>query len=536
MSESTSSSDGLQPRGQEPRCLIWGVDTLELNIRCTPLPHALDFLAAKKEETITLQQRDHRRDALAIFEHDRWSFYVRPRGWKTYPFIIDNEDVELRIAPLRRASRDSRPIYVKLKSAFIWTHGVNVATEMALNFVRSLCVPSTPFDAFVSRLDLCADFIGLTFSLDDAEGFVPRSSDSITRPAFEQDGAVSGFEVGRPGAHTFLRAYDKILQVSRTRVEQWILQLYSEKGWDGVSRIVRFEFQLRGDALRQFSPCDPKTGCVLDHLKNEIHFVLGSLGSIWRYLVGAPGEPGRFSMRVPRKGVQKARWRLDPRWLAIQRVPWQNDGGYELVRELQRKASIEGLEEHIARSASSLGALRGAFSEDDIIFHVYVAIKRWHTPPHESFPDAVKRKQAKKKHAPEPSRNGVEEDDEVDAVQPSAPAPAPSALSVAAPVQPSAPPPATAVWVSPDAFQPKIVPFTPPVPPLWLPGATVPPPPPAAGTVERPKPVFAFDPPVPLPFVPPPGWAPPVAPPPTAPATAPSPTSVAANVPPQWRT
>lgn len=171
------------------------------------------------------------------------------------------------------------------------------------------------------RLDLATDWVG--WVLDDKEDARlvtrPRAKKTKFRPTYEEAlelpesrvykvaQAVTGVAVAY-GSPVMCRLYDKTAELEHSGAEakreleqtQW-----RNGGWDGASKIVRVEYQVRGDVLEEMN------------LRDNVDVLLSKLDAVWHYLTH-----DWLTLRVLGTSTRLHRAALDPRWEAVQRVNW----------------------------------------------------------------------------------------------------------------------------------------------------------------------------------------------------------------------
>lgn len=142
--------------------------------------------------------------------------------------------------------------------------------------------------------------------LDEAEkkGWIP-----VPTTIHHAKAKFSGFTVGQ-GGPVRLRVYDKTKELEDQGTDQKRAieaELWSKGGWDGVSRVVRVEYQVRGEALDEMSMRDPQS-------------VESKCDSVWHYLTH------RWCRLVePDSASRLSRCTVDVRWLAAQAVRFFHD-------------------------------------------------------------------------------------------------------------------------------------------------------------------------------------------------------------------
>jgi hypothetical protein len=159
-----------------------------------------------------------------------------------YNVTLDNEMLNLALGS-RAQSPSSPSVYVQVKSAFIWSAGLNEAHQKLLRLANCL-LRYGPEKEKVSRVDLFADFLwSKPFKPQDINRFVTRARENTT---YSKDHKVSGFSFGKGDIRA--RIYNKTLEAHQSGKEL-VFDLW---GVARDSEVWRVEFQLRREALKSF--------------------------------------------------------------------------------------------------------------------------------------------------------------------------------------------------------------------------------------------------------------------------------------------
>jgi hypothetical protein len=159
----------------------------------------------------------------------------------------------------------------------------------AIARVLSEQTPEAPsgfvYEERLRRIDLCADVSGWGIDAADTLALVRRpravvrtdppdlsqAGEVPAEPTLHETRVVTGITVGKD--QMMARIYDKSIELQKkpremdrtAEYERW-----AAAGWDGVTRVARVEFQIRGEALKAFgardpaAPVDPETGQVVE--------------------------------------------------------------------------------------------------------------------------------------------------------------------------------------------------------------------------------------------------------------------------------
>jgi hypothetical protein len=158
--------------------------------------------------------------------------------------------------------------------------------------------------AYVSRIDLFADFVAdVDMESWTRAAWVTRAG-SVTAYAVKE--GFSGWAIGLGGPMA-ARLYDKTLELRRSKKE-WLKPLWSRRGWDGESKVLRLEFEIKRDALKTVK---------LDTLDS----VLPRLSDLWRY---ATTEWLRLTVESEADST-RSRWPTHPLWDRLCHIDWLGD-------------------------------------------------------------------------------------------------------------------------------------------------------------------------------------------------------------------
>lgn len=177
--------------------------------------------------------------------------------------------------------------------------------------------------ARVRRIDLCADFLGFAVSDIARDAWLaPRrlqTKEHATMATFTRGARVTGFSLGKGDVSA--RVYDKTeeLDLPQNAGDKRDAEhaRWEAAGWDRSELVTRVEFQVRGDALDQFEMRDPEK-------------LFASFDALWTYLTrerNTRDQTPWLRLSVPEPGQRRDRWRVDARWLEVQRVTFVRDAG-----------------------------------------------------------------------------------------------------------------------------------------------------------------------------------------------------------------
>lgn len=337
----------------EPRLLQARVDALYLAYNGELRPEFLEHLRQRTDEA--------RVQGLAVaVDVDVWGAVLRlsPTSicWPGLKGIegkwtLTCDEVRLRV---ETGASDGWRIEVQPSALLLGRVGHEIAREMARELARAVLVDV--LEERVRRVDLCADWMGYELeAIGLLDWIAPRrtkAADLALSHRYSHAGIVSGWTLGKSDISH--RTYDKTRELREPGHEVKRAEEHARwraAGWSGGDRpltraqieegghpeyqpVTRVEFQVRGDALKQF----PGLGNFRDP-----DVLFRSLDSVWAYLTdarpsaprGAPMKKGA-DVKVGGHDVQqKAGWcrlvvlgtatrrhrcRTQRRWRAVQRV------------------------------------------------------------------------------------------------------------------------------------------------------------------------------------------------------------------------
>lgn len=233
-------------RDEPARVLASGIDTLALTFQLRwPDSTTFDRLAelkarAKEEESgepITLE--------LPLDAGAALTFEVKPHGANGYEWLLVGQEMSIALA--RSLTPRQRPsAAVTIRSEALWRFGPASAVERVQLVLESLGAEVEGIKP--SRIDLCVDLLvrekdwrpGL------AEHFVTRARYDATH---RKGRDLAGFSIGKGTVSA--RIYDKAREIREQSHKEWMWDIWKLKALPDGHRIVRVEFQLRRDSLRE---------------------------------------------------------------------------------------------------------------------------------------------------------------------------------------------------------------------------------------------------------------------------------------------
>ncbi len=266
---------------QEPKIVHQGVDTIVIAYKCMDMENYLKFyqpllktLEAKKSEAQLLDEYGAKfvKSDLGLGLGD---FFVSSKGNRQYKYYIENQDF---IAFLSTSSLDSTfpNIQVHFRANFLFRVGLKKAIDLVEVFIQKAL--GDRYTRHLMRVDLATDVWGVRHTKLDSYRFQTKFSqkDFVEVADIKEFGRfyrVQGFTFGN--GDKLFRIYDKSHKIKQSPSEAYIETKWRYNGYDPSKNypVFRYEFQIRGKALRQFIPKG----------YDSVKWLLKNVGKIWRY-------------------------------------------------------------------------------------------------------------------------------------------------------------------------------------------------------------------------------------------------------------
>jgi hypothetical protein len=260
---------------------------------------------------------------------------VEPYGVRGYEWVLKNADVSMRVG--NWLTPQARPsVIVEVRSEALWRMGPRAAVLLCWSILAGRggqvqrCKPS--------RVDPCVDVLlpeGL-WRPQLLEWAITRGRRSDT---YRDGDNLTGFAVG--AGELRARLYDKPAEIRAKSQKQWMFDVWGLQGVPAGRRIVRVEFQLRRDALRELGVLTADD-------------VFAKEGRLWAYCTE------RWLRLADRPGQHVSRRRTLPWWEVVQRGYRGAQPGEALVREGAVRGAREQLLAQAVGMLTSLVALEAA--------------------------------------------------------------------------------------------------------------------------------------------------------------------------------
>ena len=337
--------------GQTTSLLRVGIDSLYLSYHCTLSAEMAIRLKALKE---LAQSKDPDNQKLAQLSLGDHLFEVRDRGRFPSEFILVDRWYRIEVAGL---NAERAPLaYVKIASEPLTFEGPERVEEDLRSVIEALgLIEGSPN---VSRVDLCADFVtSLDIGRIQIREWVTRAR---TFSQHSVSNKFSGWSIA-VGSDLSARLYNKILELEKSG-KTYLLQIWSDLGWDQVQDVWRLEFQYRREVLRQL-----EVKSFLD--------LLTLLGGLWHY---STHDWLRLTCPDPVDQTQ-TRWATHPAWQVLQGADWGVEQGCHRQKPgTDRPPSERWLFVNGLSAVTSYMALHGITDAGEGGRHYFLAAQEFH--------------------------------------------------------------------------------------------------------------------------------------------------------------
>jgi hypothetical protein len=168
------------------------------------------------------------------------SFQLLPNGARNYRFILHCDDFELKIQNFYSEKASNYPLYVKVKSSFLWQRKDQAYYDI-LQFLQDSF--GAVLDVKVSRVDLCCHTDQCDIDRLKIEYFVTRSKSHVLH---YNNKHLSGITFGK--SPIMCRIYDKELEIEQASKKTWFYDLWD---FNRDGRVYNVEFQLSREILKE---------------------------------------------------------------------------------------------------------------------------------------------------------------------------------------------------------------------------------------------------------------------------------------------
>ena len=225
--------------------LASGVDSLVISIDTAWKDVSIFALLDEAKEKAKQKSVDYAGNIKHFQPEKVWPFIIKPHGAKGFSWILIGSDFTYKIA--NSPEPGSRPnVMIEIRSETLWRLGPEEAINIALGLITAnggdIIRPK------LSRVDLCVDFLmpEKRWSYELMEFAVTRAAD--TAPYFHHKN-LTGIRIGK--GIISARLYDKPFEIKQQSKKEWMYDIWGIKEVPEGERVIRIEFQLRREILKQ---------------------------------------------------------------------------------------------------------------------------------------------------------------------------------------------------------------------------------------------------------------------------------------------
>jgi len=226
--------------------LASGIDTL--NLAVDVLWPNEDFIKNLEEWKKYSQDKGLDMPFNLFFPHtdkELWNFVIKPFGVSGYPFFIQNKHYALKID--KTLGPVSRPnVLIEIRSEALWQFTPFYAVEIILDFIRQM--GGYVESAKTSRVDLCLD-LHVPSNFKGIELILYATTRATYMALHLSHKYFSGLSIGKGDISA--RIYDKTLEIKQQSKKFWMFNIWGFEEIPRNLRVMRIEFQLRREAIRQ---------------------------------------------------------------------------------------------------------------------------------------------------------------------------------------------------------------------------------------------------------------------------------------------
>jgi hypothetical protein len=173
-----------------------------------------------------------------------WPFTVKPHGTKGFSWIISGNDFTYKIANSKEPN--SRPnVMIEIRSEVLWRLGPEDVLNISLRIIEAN--GGHIIEIKLSRVDLCIDFLMSEKKWSDKlmKYAVTRATDYAP---YYRNKKLTGIRIGKGDISA--RLYDKPLEIQQQSKKYWMYDVWGIKEVPEGKKIIRIEFQIRRDVLK----------------------------------------------------------------------------------------------------------------------------------------------------------------------------------------------------------------------------------------------------------------------------------------------
>lgn len=318
-----------------PAVLLAGVDTLAVGFEIAEFKlTAFEWEALANAKNFA-GQGGRSADGVPVTFRGR-RFVMKPKGATGYEYLLENDDVAIKIAARAGGGSSFPEVYVTFRQSFLWRFGWQSCFMRTRQWIDEW---AHVVGEKVSRVDLCID---IPEALPDIS---IRAGEVVSRARGRKEFYIqhhldgldeTGYVFGKGDA--LGRVYDKRAEISKNN-KGWFEDIWRRRGWDGVSPVTRIEFQVRRDFIK-----DMQIESAAD--------LADILPDMWRYFTDE-----WLSLRDASTDTNRSRWQVKPFWRTVASALHSFGIVAGVRRVTQRKPRVDALVTGLRGYAVSLAAL-----------------------------------------------------------------------------------------------------------------------------------------------------------------------------------
>lgn len=228
-----------------------GIDTLVISLMIEWKHYDLFSFLAEKKIMAQMCSGEFPIELIPDNEIKPWKANIQPNGAMGYEWLIIGHDYVLKVGKWQEQLK--RPhVVIEIRSETLWTHGAENAINHICGILEGL--GAIILSVKMSRVDLCLDFLmnEKDWHRDLIDYIVSRAKEIKTHTSERK---LSGFAIGSGDIQA--RIYDKALEIRQKSSKTWMFEIWGIKDVPRGSRVIRLEFQMRREFLKEVKVDNP---------------------------------------------------------------------------------------------------------------------------------------------------------------------------------------------------------------------------------------------------------------------------------------
>jgi len=224
--------------------LASGVDSLVLSMDIEWKDASIFAVLDEAKEQAKKNGVDYQGQIKHFIPEEVWPFTIKPHGTKGFSWILLGKDFTYKIN--NTIKPNSRPnVMIEIRSEALWRLGPEEAIKIALGIITAN--QGRIVETKLSRVGLCVDFLmpEKRWAFELMEYFVTRAADVALHFHYQK---LTGIAIGK--GNISARLYDKPSEIQQKSKKEWMYDIWGIKELPEGKKIIRFEFQLRREVLK----------------------------------------------------------------------------------------------------------------------------------------------------------------------------------------------------------------------------------------------------------------------------------------------